>query len=129
MTIKHLAIPAPPLPPDLPPPSMISVNYILSFVCPSGLGHIVASILCILDWTNVGLIPTVGASKRLPSDIYLILCMLWTIIVSYARLSCIKLKAKYIFIYLFITFYCFSLYFIYVIVIVCILYALQIGPS
>jgi len=46
---------------------------------PPGLGHIVAGIYCVLDWTNLGLIPlaTVGASKRLPSDLYLIPCMLY----------------------------------------------------
>jgi len=39
-----------------------------------GLGHIVASILCVLDQTNVGSISlaTVGASKRLRSYMYLI---------------------------------------------------------
>jgi len=44
-----------------------------------GLGHIVTAILCVLDWTNVGsiLLATVCASKRLPSDIYLTLSMLY----------------------------------------------------
>jgi len=39
-----------------------------------GLGHIVVGILFALDWTNVGSIPlaTVGASKRLPSDMHLV---------------------------------------------------------
>jgi len=42
------------------------------------LGHIVAGILYILDRTNVALIllATVGAFKRLPSDIQLISFML-----------------------------------------------------
>jgi len=44
---------------------------------PRGLGHIVAGILCALDWTNVCsiLLAAVGASKRLPSEICLISCM------------------------------------------------------
>jgi len=39
---------------------------------PRGLGHIVTGILCLLDKTNVGLIPlaTVSASNRLPCDMY-----------------------------------------------------------
>jgi len=36
---------------------------------PHDLGHIVAGILCVLDWTNVGsiLLAIVGAAKQLPS--------------------------------------------------------------
>jgi len=66
-TIKHVykRIPSPPLPTHLAGPRC--------------LGHIVAGILCVLDRTNVGSIPlaTVGASKRLRSDMNLILCMLY----------------------------------------------------
>jgi len=60
---------------------------------PRGLGHIVAGILYVLDWTNVGSIPLaiVGASKRLTSDIY----GKWTI-VNYGRLSCNKIQVEFI---------------------------------
>jgi len=46
---------------------------------PCCLGHIVAGIFCVLDRTNVGSIPlaTVVVSKRLPSIMYLISCMLY----------------------------------------------------
>jgi len=53
--------------------------FFLVLTGPRGLGHTVAGILCVLDWTNVSSIQltTVGASKRLPSDMYLISCMLY----------------------------------------------------
>jgi len=45
------------------------------------IGHILmlSWVLCVLDRTNVGLIPlaTVDASKRLPSDMYLISCIFY----------------------------------------------------
>jgi len=46
---------------------------------PRVLGHIVSGILCVPDRTNVGSIPLaiVGTSKRLPSNMYFILCMLY----------------------------------------------------
>jgi len=46
---------------------------------PAGLDHIVTGILCVIDWTNVDSIPlaTVGTSKRLSSDMYLMLYMLY----------------------------------------------------
>jgi len=55
----------------------------------------------------VGLIPfaTVSASKWLPSDIYLISCVSWTI-VSYVRLSYITLKSNLLLLLLFIV--CFT---------------------
>jgi len=68
---------------------------------------IVAGILCAdgrrQDRTNLCSIlsATVGASKRLPSDIYLISCILRTINVSYVHLSFIKFEQN-LFIYLFI---------------------------
>jgi len=55
-------------------------HYVKTLPGPRCLGHIVAGIqLCVLDSTNVGSISlaTVGASKRLPSDMYLISCMLY----------------------------------------------------
>jgi len=60
-----------------------------------GQGHIVATILSVLDRTNVGSISsaTVGASEQLPSDMYLISLIWWTI-VNYVRLSCNKLKCN-----------------------------------
>jgi len=46
---------------------------------PRGLSHIFTGILCVLDWTNVSSIPLaiVGTSKWLPSDMYLISCILY----------------------------------------------------
>jgi len=46
---------------------------------PIGLGHKVAGYLSLIDWTTVSSIPlaAVGASKRLPSDVYLISTMLY----------------------------------------------------
>jgi len=59
--------------------------------------HIVAGILCVpvINRTNVDSNPlaAVGAYKRLPSDMYLILFMLYG---SYVRLSCIKLSGIYL---------------------------------
>jgi len=76
---------------------------------PRGLGHIVAGILCVLDLTNVGSIPlaTVGASKRLPSDMYLIyhdssLDIKYIVLrtfVNYVRLSCNKIEVEFIIIF------------------------------
>jgi len=46
---------------------------------PRGLCHTIAGILCELEYTSEGSITlaTVGASKRLLSDMYLIWCMLY----------------------------------------------------
>jgi len=75
--------------------SNISNLYCFTFSLsgPRGLGHILTRILCVLYRTNVGSIPlaTVGASRRLPSDICLTAGILWSI-VSYVHSSCIKLK-------------------------------------
>jgi len=47
---------------------------------PRGLGHIVAGILCVLDWTNVGSIPLATVAKRItyrmaPLDCCLRICI------------------------------------------------------
>jgi len=65
------------------PPTNAQVGRVSSTLLvttgPPGLRHIVAGILCVLDRTNEGLIPlaSVGASKRLPSDMYLIFFTLY----------------------------------------------------
>jgi len=83
---------------------------VLSGLC--DLGHIVVGILYVLDRINVGsiLLTTVGASKRLLSDTYLMSCMLWTIL-SYRRLSRITLKQNlFYFIYFIVYLICRYLY-------------------